>query len=154
MSLTWPWHGLQAIQSSSLSVQRSLSRWCRIWAQKVALEFFSPCTGHPRTWSDPSPALCHLRKPLLTQWQRSQALLHHDGFKPAWAKGLISQWQKKPWHIFSGEMAGYSVLKHMGLCTFFLPSTAQIAALSPETLLWTSHKPPLHFWIAEYGCRK
>lgn len=55
---------------------------------------------------------------------------------------------------FNGEMADYSALQHTGLCILFLPSTAQTAALSPETLLSTSRELPLHFWISEYDCRK
>ena len=118
MSSAWPGHGLQAIQSVPPYQLRVLSPTdAGSGCERLHLSFYLLHRAPP-LWSDPSPALHHLRKPLLTQWWRSQALVHHDGFKRAWAKGVISQWQKRPWHILNGEMVDYSALKHMGLCMF------------------------------------
>lgn len=50
-------------ERSSLSAACSLSKRCRIWVQKVALEVFTSCTGHPRLRSDRSLPLHYFRKP-------------------------------------------------------------------------------------------
>lgn len=51
--MTTEWYSSHP-ERSSLSVARSLSKWCRIWARKVALEDFTSCAGHPHCGLTPA----------------------------------------------------------------------------------------------------
>lgn len=153
-SMTMTWSSSHP-EHSSLSVARSLSKWCRIWVRKVALEVFTPCTGYPCCALTPALLSHHLRKPLFTQWWRShrESIMMDSSLLEQ--RELMTANDRKCHGTFLRDRG--LIIQHWSTWVYVFPSllsAAQTAVPSPETLLWTSHKLPLRYWISEYDCRK